>query len=468
MGQVARCLTIAVLLAGISFALPVLAQETEAPADPLAEIQTTLASQKVMIDTVWVIVAGMMVFFMNTGFGMLESGFCRSKNAVNILSKNFVVFAIAVLAFWAVGFGFMFASGNDWIGTGGFLLAGEDNSPATGDTYAGIFGSLNWTGIPLYLKFFFQAVFAGTAATIVSGAVAERIKYQSFLVFSFFLVAVLYPITGHWIWGGGWLGVKGFHDFAGSTVVHSCGGWAALTGVIILGPRLGKYREDGTVHPILGHNMTSAFIGCMILWLGWYGFNPGSTMGADVDGISRVALTTTLSAAAGTLAGTLTIWLVVGKPDLGMAINGCLAGLVAITAPCYVVSPLSSVIIGTIGGILVVFAVIFFEKLKIDDPVGAISVHLVNGIWGTIAVGLFADEQYYTVKGLFTGGGVGQLITQLIGIAAVGVFTFVASMIIWIVIKLVMGLRVSVEEERLGLDITEMGMEAYPTEASMH
>jgi Amt family ammonium transporter len=416
-----------------------------------------LAQAKVALDTLWVVITACLVFFMNAGFALLESGLCQAKNAVNILAKNFIVFAVSSLAFWVVGFGLMFGDGNPFIGLTGWFISGTDNSPAMGDAYQGVFASLNWTGVPLAAKFFFQLVFAGTAATIVSGAVAERIKFLSFIFFSFALVAVIYPVGGHWAWGGGWLGTAGFKDFAGSTVVHSIGGWAALMGVVILGPRIGKYGKDGKVNPIPGHNMGFATLGTLILWLGWFGFNPGSTMAADVALISTVALNTNMAAAAGCLAATAVAWVVLGKPDLSMILNGTLAGLVAITAGCNVVSTASSVIIGTLAGILVVFAVLFFDKVHLDDPVGALSVHLVNGMFGTLAVGLFATE-----GGLFTGGGLALTLTQIKGILAVGAFTATASAAVWYGLKVTVGIRVSPEEEREGLDTGEHGMEAYP------
>ena len=296
-----------------------------------------LAQAKVALDTLWVVITACLVFFMNAGFALLESGLCQAKNAVNILAKNFIVFAVSSIAFWVVGFGLMFGDGNPFLGLTGWFLGGADNSPAMGEAYQGVFTALNWTGVPLAAKFFFQLVFAGTAATIVSGAVAERIKFLSFILFSFALVAVIYPIGGHWAWGGGWLGVGGFKDFAGSTVVHSIGGWCALMGVVILGPRLGKYAASGKVQPIPGHNMGFATLGTLILWLGWFGFNPGSTMAADVALISTIALNTNMAAAAGCLAATAVAWIVLGKPDLSMILNGTLAGLVAITAGCNVV-----------------------------------------------------------------------------------------------------------------------------------
>lgn len=420
---------------------------------------------KVIVDTLWVLITAMLVFFMNLGFALVESGFARSKNTVNILSKNFIVFAISSLAFWAIGWGFMFGNGNGLIGLEGLYgVGGADNSPATGDAYSGVYSAMSWATVPLLAKFFFQLVFAGTAATIVSGAVAERIKYISFILFSFFLVAVLYPITGHWIWGGGWLAVLGFWDFAGSTVVHSVGGWAALAGVIVLGPRIGKFK-DGKVNPIPGHNMTSAVTGAIVLWLGWFGFNPGSTMAADPDAISRIILTTNSAGIAGVLSSTAVAWLVLGKPDLSMTINGLLAGLVAVTAPCAFISVESSLIIGTVAGVIVVFAVIGFDKAKLDDPVGALAVHLANGVFGTLCVGLFAQDHFIpntTGNGLFFGGGTTLLIAQLTGIAAVAAFTFVVSYIIWYLLKVTIGIRVSEKEEYEGLDIGEHGMEAYP------
>ena len=423
----------------------------------LAQDAPAIDATKVALDTLWVMIAGMLVFFMNAGFATLETGLCRAKNAVNILAKNFIVFALSSLAYWALGFAIMFGNGNELFGASGWLLSGADNSPATGDAYQGVFAALNWTGVPLYAKFFFQLVFAGTAATIVSGAVAERIKFSSFMVFSAILVAFIYAIGGHWAWGGGWLADRGFADFAGSTVVHSIGGWAALAGVLILGPRLGKFLPDGTVRPIPGHNMGLATIGTFILWLGWFGFNPGSTMAADPGAIALIALNTNMAAAAGALAATLTAWLQLGKPDLSMILNGTLAGLVAITAGCNVVSVGSSIVIGLLAGVLVVYAVLFFDKVKVDDPVGALSVHLVNGVFGTLAVGLFATE-----GGLFFGGGVAKTLTQLTGIAAVGAFVFLASSAAWLLLKYTMGIRVSASEEIEGLDTGEHGMEAYP------
>lgn len=451
-----------------------------APAEPPANPPVVAASGpstgdiKIMMDTVWVLMTAFMVFFMNLGFAAVESGMCRAKNCVNILSKNFIVFAVSSIAFWIVGWGLMF--GNDsnggWFGTSGLWFAsGADNSPATGDAYTGDYKSINWTGVPLSAKFFFQLVFTGTAATIVSGAVAERIKYHTFIVFSFIMGTLIYPVVGHWIWGGGWLAAKGFFDFAGSTQVHSIGGWAALTGVIVLGPRLGKYSSDGKVLAIPGHNMSLATIGCFVLWFGWFGFNPGSTMAVDPGLISHVAVTTNTAAAFATLTATATAWIVLGKPDLGMTLNGCLAGLVAITAPCAFVTVTSSVIIGSIAGVVVVLAVMMFDRLKIDDPVGATSVHLVNGVFGTLCVGLFADAALcpkgadgvpLLKTGLFTGGDATQLMIQLTGVLATAAYVIPVSFVVWFILKATLGLRVTKEEEIEGLDHGEHGNEAYP------
>ena len=421
---------------------------------------------KVIVDTIWVLVTGFLVFFMNLGFAAVESGFARQKNVVNILSKNFIVFAVSSLGFLLLGWGLMFGDGNGFIGTQGlFFVGGADNSPAVGDAYSGVYSAISWTGIPLWAKFFFQLVFCGTAATIVSGAVAERIKYISFIIFSFILTLVIYPIVGHWIWGGGFLAQLGMWDFAGGTVVHSVGGWAALAGVIVLGPRLGKYSKDGKIHPIPGHNLSLATIGAIVLWLGWFGFNPGSTMAADPGAISHIVITTNTAGIMAILTATATAWIVIGKPDLGMSINGLLAGLVAITPACAFVSVPSSLIIGAISGILVVLSVIFFDRRKLDDPVGALSVHLVHGVLGTLFVGLFAQDGITGVAtgdGLFFGGGWSLLGSQALGALVVGAFVFGGSLVVWLLIKVTIGVRVSAKEEIEGLDIGEHGNEGYP------
>jgi ammonium transporter, Amt family len=415
-------------------ALIVVVWDTAATAQGL-EPPATLDELRVVLDTVFLLFCSILVIFMNAGFAMLEAGFCRQKNAVNILAKNLIVFAIATLAYWAIGYGLMYGEGSPFIGLNGFFFSG-DSAAYGNDPYP--------AGVPEATSFLFQVAFAATAATIVSGAVAERIKFADFLIFSTLLVGFSYAVTGHWIWDGGWLSEMGFKDFAGSTVVHSVGGWAALVGAYILGPRLGKYQNDRT-NAIPGHNMGFATLGCLILWIGWFGFNPGSELAATAN-VPYIALTTNLAAAAGGTTATFTSWFKDGKPDLSMIINGILAGLVGITASCNDVSYLSAIIIGAIAGIIVVFSVAFFDRIKIDDPVGATSVHLVCGIWGTLAVGIF---------------GTGNIVTQLIGIVAVAAFTVVFSAVVWTVLKVTIGLRVNEEEEMRGLDIGEHGMEAY-------
>ena len=392
---------------------------------------------KGVLDAVWILVASVLVIFMNAGFGMLETGLCRQKNAVNILAKNLIVFAIATLAFWSVGFSIMFAGEHPLIGAGGFFLTGESGTYGL-DAFP--------AGLPVPVYFLFQAAFAGTAATIVSGAVAERVEFSAFLLFSLLITAISYPITGHWVWGGGWLSTMGFQDFAGSTVVHSVGGWAALVGAYILGARIGKYDENNQSRAIPGHNMGFATLGCLILWIGWFGFNPGSQLAAD-ENVVYIALTTNLAAAAGGATASITSWLRDKKPDLSMIINGILAGLVGITAGCDGVSYLGAVIIGAVAGIIVVFSVSLFDNLKIDDPVGAISVHLVGGVWGTLAVGIFVEGA--------------NIFTQAIGIISIGLFTVILSTIFWLALKATIGIRVHPEQEYNGLDISEHAMEAY-------
>ncbi|MBD3380073.1 MAG: ammonium transporter [Candidatus Omnitrophica bacterium] len=409
----------------------------------------TAASNAVAIDTVWTLLAAILVFFMQAGFAMVETGFTRAKNACNIMMKNLMDFAVGSLAYWAVGFAIMFgASAFGLFGKSGFFLSSAD--PSTAD------------GLWQFTFWIFQAVFAATAATIVSGAMAERTKFSSYLAYSAFLTAVIYPVVGHWIWGGGWLSAKGMIDFAGSTVVHSVGGWAALAGALLLGPRLGKYNSDGSSNAIQGHNIPLAALGVFILWFGWFGFNAGSTTAGTDLSIAVIAVTTNLAAAAGAVAAMITVWLQFGKPDVSMSLNGALAGLVGITAGCANVSPSSAIIIGAVAGILVVFSVEFIDKvLRIDDPVGAVSVHGVCGAWGTLAVGLFAQEAYGGANGLFFGGGLSQLITQAVGVGSVFLWTFGAAFALFGIIKLTMGLRASDEEQLKGLDIGEHGMESY-------
>ena len=388
----------------------------------------------------WMLVSTFLVFIMHLGFASLETGLTQSKNTVNILFKNVSIIAIGILTYALCGFNLMYPGDfNGYFGFAGFGISSPDGAAGLID-YAG--GAYTY-----YTDFIFQAMFAATAATIVSGAVAERIKLPSFLVFSTIYVAIIYPIAGSWKWGAGWLDQMGFYDFAGSTLVHSVGGWAALVGAIILGPRLGKYAKDGSIKPIRGHNLPLASIGVFLLWFGWYGFNGGSVLSADPGGVSLVFVTTTLAGAAGIIGAMVASWSISKKPDLSMILNGSLAGLVGITAGADVISPINSIIVGFIAGLIVVVAVIQLDKAKIDDPVGAISVHLVCGIWGTLAVGIFSSSH--------------SIVTQLIGVLAYGVFCLIASLGLFLAIKSLMGLRVSEEEEIIGLDIGEHDMESY-------
>lgn len=415
----------------------------------------------VAMNTFFLLISAALVFFMQAGFAMLTAGLTRSKNTTNILFKNLMDFVMCSIAFWAVGWGIAYgSSAYGFIGTDAFFL-----------------GDVREAGkIPMLASWFFQVVFAGTAATIVAGAMAERTKFTAYLAYSFIISLFIYPVVVHWIWSGaGWLNSYtgnttdswGFTDFAGSTVVHSVGGWASLVGAMILGPRLGKYGPDGKPRSIPGHNMSLAALGVFILWLGWFGFNPGSQLAiasqSNAEAVALVAVTTNLAAAAGGLSALLVAWLRYGKPDLGQTLNGVLAGLVAITAGCAYVNPLSAIIIGAVGGPLVVLSAEWLDALKIDDPVGAVPVHLVNGIWGTIAVGLFATLPGNTgTLGVFAGGGFALLIAQLVGVVAVGVWTVATAGVLFYLIKVTIGLRVSAEEEETGLDVGEHGGVAYP------
>lgn len=393
------------------------------------------------LNYVWTLVAAALVFFMQAGFAMVESGFTRAKSAVNIMMKNLLDFSMGSLAFWAVGFGLMFGTTTTgWFGTTDFFLSGWEGPD----------------GDPWVLAFWmFQCVFAATAATIVSGGVAERIKFNGYLIYSIVVCAFIYPVFGSWAWGSllngsGWLEAKGFIDFAGSTVVHSIGGWCALAGAIVLGARKGKYGPNGEVRAIPGHNIPMAAIGVFILWLGWFGFNPGSTTTGDTS-IAMIFVNTNLAAAAGVIGAMITSWFMFKKPDIGMSLNGALAGLVGITAGCANVSPTSSVIIGLIAGIIVVFSVVLLDRMHVDDPVGAVSVHGVCGAWGTLAAGLFN-----------MGGTTGAIImTQLIGIVAAFIWAFGTAFILFKVIKMTVGLRISEEEEQIGVDISEHSAHAY-------
>ncbi len=404
------------------------------------------------MDTIWILIAAFLVFFMQSGFAMVETGFTRAKNSVNILMKNIVDLCVGSLLFFLVGFGLMFGKdAGGFIGTDNFIVSIVDSADTSN-----------------FAIWIFQAVFAATAATIASGAMAERTRFRSYLIYTVFISAFIYPVVGHWIWGGGWLANMGMIDFAGSTVVHSVGGWSALAGAMMLGPRLGKYNPDGSSNALMGHSIPLATLGVFILWFGWYGFNAGSTLSGSSQAIATIAVTTTLAAASGTLSAMFFTWARFKKPDVSMTLNGALAGLVGITAGCAVVSPISSIIIGLICGVIVSVAIeLFDKKFKIDDPVRAISVHGVCGFFGTIFVGFFAQEKYAVlagfegVNGLLFGGGGKLLLTQFIGAASVFAWTFGLMLLIFFVIKKTAGLRVSRETELKGLDIDEHGMEAY-------
>ena len=406
-----------------------------------------IADVVVGLDTVWVLIAAFLVFFMQAGFGMVEAGFIRAKNATNILTKNFLDFCMASLGFFAFGYAIMFGSGNGFMGLTGWFLRGAESG----------------ADVPLFAFWLFQAAFCGAAATIVAGGMAERMKFPAYLIYSFLISALIYPIVGHWVWGGGWISTIGFADFAGSTVVHTTGGVAALVGTMILKPRTGKYRADGSPNMIPGHNIPLASLGVFILWFGWFGFNPGSTLGVgNGQLIARVAINTNLAAAAGGVAAMGLIWALTKKADLSMAMNGALAGLVAVTAPCAYIDPWAAIAIGVVGGVLVILGSELLDKLKIDDPVGAVPVHALNGIWGSLAIGLFGKSSLGVANdGLFYGGGLTQLGIQLVGVLAVAGFVFVGMGIIFKLIDKTIGLRVSQEEEFRGLDIGEHGIQSY-------
>ncbi len=416
----------------------------------VAYAQDEVSQEMFTVNNTWMLVATFLVFIMHLGFATLEAGLTRSKNTVNILFKNTAIVAIGLLTYAFVGFNLMYPgdfSIGQFFGFAGFGL----DPGATGDTIAYADGAYTyWT------DFIFQGMFAATAATIVSGAVAERIKLGPFLIFTTIYVAIVYPIAGSWKWGAGWLDQMGFYDFAGSTLVHSVGGWAALAGIIVLGPRLGKYLEGGKVRPIAGHNMPLAAIGVFLLWLGWYGFNGGSVLSADPALVSLVFVTTSLAAAAGVIGAMTASWTLQRKPDLSMVLNGALAGLVGITAGADTVSVNAAMLIGLIAGLIVVASVLLFDRVKIDDPVGALSVHLTCGIWGTLAVGIFSTNPDHS------------FVTQLIGVLAYGIFCLPAAFIIFSILKATTGIRVSEEEERVGLDVSEHGMEAYGGLSTTH
>ncbi|HVX60528.1 MAG TPA: ammonium transporter [Pirellulales bacterium] len=439
----------------------------EAPALTLDSLKTALDEKSLDLDTVWTLVAAFLVMWMQAGFALVETGFTRAKNAVNIIMKNLLDFCFGSLAYWIIGFGLMFSIGNDYFGDSGMFLEEtpleikQDDGSVKSTTN---FDPISWTKVPLECKFFFQLVFAATAATIVSGAMAERTKFTSYMLYSIIISALIYPVSGHWIWGGGWLADLGMWDFAGSTVVHSLGGWMALAGALAIGPRLGKYTPDGKPKAIPGHNLPLAALGVFILWLGWFGFNPGSTMGALRNDISHIVCTTNTAGATGAITAMLVSKLIFKKWDASMSLNGVLAGLVAITAPCPWVSIGSSILIGGIAGVLVVLSVLFVERtLKIDDPVGAISVHGVCGAWGTLSLGLWStgSGNAAPLPGLFTGGDATQLINQAKGVGAVFLWAMATGLVLFYGLKLTVGLRVTPDEEREGLDFGEHGNEAY-------
>jgi Amt family ammonium transporter len=419
-------------------------------AAPLAAAQPGPDPTARAIDTVWVLVAAFLVFFMQAGFGMVEAGLTRAKNACNILTKNTLDYCVASVMFFLVGYALMFGTGNGLAGLSGFAMAGAPNP----------------SGVPLWTFWLFQAAFCGAAATIVAGAMAERMKFHAYLIYTAVVSAVVYPLVGHWIWGGGWLSDLGFGDFAGSTVVHSVGGYVSLVGTVVLGPRIGKFLKDGRPKAIPGHSIPLVSLGVFLLWFGWFGFNPGSTLGAaspaNQEAIGRIAVNTNLAACTGAIAAMLVIWAVSRKPDLTMTMNGALAGLVAVTAPCGFISPAAALGIGAVAGVLVVLGVLLLDKTGVDDPVGAIPVHGLNGTFGTLAVGLWGQKALGLARdGLFHGGGFAQLGVQALGNVAVIIFVMATMGLVFLAIKKTVGLRVSKEEELRGLDIGEHGNEAY-------
>ncbi|HEY5528986.1 MAG TPA: ammonium transporter [Thermoleophilia bacterium] len=459
---------------------------SKVPGQPTTgELAAQLGHVKVSLNMFFLIFGGALVFFMQTGFALLETGFCRAKNAVHVIMTNFVIFAIGVVAYWAVGFAFQFG------GVGALSTLGG-TQPLSGLAGVGGWGLIGHQGfflsghsydVAILALFFFELVFMDTAATIPTGAMAERWKFSAFCIYGFFMAAIVYPIYGNWIWGGGWLSALGRNvglghgalDFAGSGVVHAVGGFAALAGAIVLGPRIGKFGKDGKPRTILGHNIPIAILGTLFLVFGWIGFNGASTLAATDLRFPVVIVNTFIAAAVGSLAAMFLVWKLFGKPDPSMAANGMLAGLVGITAPCAFVSPVGAAIIGLVAGLLVVGAVLFVERvLKVDDPPGAVAVHAVCGLWGLLSLGLFADGSYGdgfngvagTVRGLFYGGGWGQLGAQAISIVVVVAWAFGLMYTFFRIQKRIQGIRVSKDEEMIGLDVPEMGVPAYP--ASLH
>jgi ammonium transporter, Amt family len=425
----------------LAMAAPALAQD--------ASIEEQVAQVNIDLSTVFIFLCGVLVFFMGAGFALVETGLTRSRSAAHMMMKNLITAAIGVLMYWAVGFAIGFGDGNDIIGWSGWFLSGD---------YAGNFTSLEAYGtVDLMAMWFFQAAFAATAATIISGAMAERTKLLGYIIITVLVTGFIYPVVVHWQWGGGWLAQLGFKDYAGSTIVHMTGGVAALVGVKILGPRIGKYDSQGKARVIAGHSIPFAVIGTFVLWVGWFGFNVGSWLGASpASDWGTSIVVTVLGGAVGALVAMTVTWIQGKKPDVSMTANGTLAGLVGITAGAGFIDPWAAVIVAAVAGLIVVYAVSLFDKLRLDDPVGAISVHGVCGAWGTIAVGLFDRD-----TGLFTGGGAGQLVDQIVGVVAVAAFVAVASFLLFTVVKMTVGLRVTPEEELEGLDMAEHGSLGY-------
>lgn len=430
---------------------------------PEAVAKTYEYSSTFTINNLWILIATFMVFIMHLGFATIECGLTRAKNTVNILFKNSSIIAIGILTYAILGFNLMYP-GDNWLSSGiiGNFIFGINPGEAG--------QSMAYGGYTYYTDFIFQAMFAATAVTIVAGAVAERVKLLPFLIFSIIYALLVYPIVGSWGWGGGWLDrlAVPFHDFAGSTFVHSVGGWGALAAIMLLGPRIGKFGPDGKPRGIPGHNMPLASIGAFLLWFGWFGFNGGSVLSADPNAVSLVFVTTSIGSASGIFGSMIISWWLQKKPDLSMVLNGSLAGLVAITAGADCITPMESAMIGFIGGCFVVFAVFFFDEIvKLDDPVGATSVHLINGVWGTIAVGIWGKYKIDAAGDIVPYTSIGgetfyySISSQLYGILACAVFSFISAYIIIYIIKMILGFRVSQQEELQGLDIGEHGMESY-------
>jgi len=434
-------------------ALPAMAFAQETPVTQGTE---TLEDVALAVDTIWVIVAAMLVLFMQAGFAMLEVGFSRMKNVGSVVAKILAMMGIGIVVFWAAGFAFTFGAGNAIIGTQGFFLSGDEA------TYAG----LSWTAVPVSAKFLFQVAFALVSLAIVWGTMLERTKFAVYCIFAVVFAGLIYPVVGHWIWGGGWLSEFGMQDFAGSTVVHLSGAMAALAGTLLLGPRIGKYDDEGNPQTIPGHNMPLAVLGVIILWVGWWGFNPGSTMSAVGASFADIALTTNLAAGAGVLGAMVMSYLYTRNLDVGMMGNGAIAALVAITASCAFVAPWASIVIGFIAGVIMYSVLIAVDKIGVDDPLGAIAAHGMGGIWGTLSTGLFATPALVEATGigspgLLYGGGLAQLGVQALGIVACGGFVFLTSYTVFAVLKATIGLRVKPEHELNGLDISEHGVYGY-------